>query len=235
MGQYSPSHTFSKYALLIVLGAFIIPAFPQTPPSPIELGQYQGLFDAVASGNATRVKRLISQDINLDVRDNHGRTPLQVATYFGDAELARILLEAGADANTMDHQRYDLITIAAVNNNVELIKLGLEFGANPGATTSPYDGTALIAAAHLGHVETIQILIEAGTPLDHVNNLGWTALIESIVLGNGGEHHTNVLKLLVDAGANINLANRNGTTPLQLARQQGFDSMAEYLELAGAE
>ena len=69
--------------------------------------------------------------------------------------------------------------------------------------TSRYDGTALIAAAHLGHVEVVRELIRAGAPLDHVNNLGWTALIESIVLGDGGPRHTATLKALVDAGANV--------------------------------
>ena len=59
--------------------------------------------------------------------------------------------------------------------------------------TSRYDGTALIAAAHLGHAEVVRMLIAAGGPLDHVNNLGWTALIESIVLGDGGRNHTDTL------------------------------------------
>ena len=96
--------------------------------------------------------------------------------------------------------------------------------------TSRYDGTALIAAAHLGHDEVVRTLIRAGAPLDHVNNLGWTALIESIVLGNGGPRHVATLKALVAAGANVNLADRNGETPLQLAKAHGYREMVAILE-----
>ena len=99
----------------------------------------------------------------------------------------------------------------------------------PSNITSPYDGTALIAAAHLGHAEVVRMLIAAKAPLDHVNNLGWTALIESIVLGNGGKNHTDTLEALVKAGANVNLADRNGATPLDAGerprlRRDGEDS-----------
>ena len=102
------------------------------------------------------------------------------------------------------------------------------------AVIGRYDGTALIAAAHLGHDEVVKLLITAGAPLDHVNNLGWTALIESIVLGDGGPRHVETLRAIVRAGANVNLADRNGDTPLRLARSRGFKAMAAVLEQAGA-
>jgi len=114
-----------------------------------------------------------------------------------------------------------------------MIELGLQYGGDPAAVTSPYDGTALIAASHLGHVETVQALIGAGAQLDHVNNLGWRALIESIVLGDGGKRQTEVLKLLLDAGANTNLADRAGNTPLTLAKDRSYTEMIRLLELAG--
>ena len=101
--------------------------------------------------------------------------------------------------------------------------------------TSRYDGTALIAAAHLGHDGVVRQLIAAGAPLDHVNNLHWTAVIESIVLGNGGPRHQATLKALVDAGANLKLADRHGQTPLALARTHGYREMAQMLEKAGAQ
>ena len=104
----------------------------------------------------------------------------------------------------------------------------------PKNVTSRYDGTALIAAAHLGHAEVVRTLIRAGAPLDHVNNLGWTALIESIVLGDGGARHTDTLKALIEAGANVNRADRNGQTPLALARARRYAEMTAILERAGA-
>ena len=95
-----------------------------------------------------------------------------------------------------------------------MLKIALEGGGNARAITSPYDGTALIAAAHLGHDEVVRALIAARAPLDHVNNLGWTALIEAIVLGDGGRDHTAVVEALVKAGADVTVPDRHGTTAL---------------------
>ena len=88
--------------------------------------------------------------------------------------------------NALDNDAYDIVTIAAVANDLELVELALELGENAGNVTSPYDGTALIAAAHLGHHEVVKRLIAGGAPIDHINNLGWTALIEAVILGDGG-------------------------------------------------
>jgi ankyrin repeat protein len=149
-------------------------------------------------------------------------------------DAARTLVRLGADANALERQQYDIVTIAAVADDVPMLKLALEGGCRAGNVTSPYQGTALIAAAHLGHVEVVRTLIAAKAPLDHVNNLGWTALIESIVLGDGGKRHTATLKSLIDAGANVNLADRSGDTPLTLAKRRGYTEMVKILETAGA-
>jgi ankyrin repeat protein len=115
-----------------------------------------------------------------------------------------------------------------------MLRLALDAGGNAKAVTSRYDGTALIAAAHLGHVEVVRMLIAAKAPLDHVNNLKWTALIESIVLGDGGRNHTETLRALVEAGTDVNLPDGSGATPLRLARSRGYREMAAILEKAGA-
>lgn len=143
-------------------------------------------------------------------------------------------MRLGADPNALESQQYDIVTIAAVANDVPMLKVALDGGCKATNVTSPYQGTALIAAAHLGHDEAVRMLIAAKAPLDHVNNLGWTALIESIVLGDGGKRHTATLKALVDAGANVNLADRSGDTPLTLAKKRGFSEMAKILESAHA-
>ena len=115
-----------------------------------------------------------------------------------------------------------------------MLKVALEGGCKSGNITSPYYGTALIAAAHLGHDEVVRTLIAAKAPLDHVNNLGWTAVIESIVLGDGGKRHVDTLAALIDAGANLNLADRQGQTPLALAQARRYTTMVEMLKQAKA-
>jgi ankyrin repeat protein len=68
----------------------------------------------------------------------------------------------------------------------------------------------------------VQALIDAGAPLDHVNNLGWTAVIEAVVLGDGGPRHVATVKALVAAGASKVIADRGGVTPLEHARRRGM-------------
>jgi ankyrin repeat protein len=206
----------------------------QVAPSAAERAAYGGLLAAAAKGDAAQIKALVAKGAKPDVRDGHRRTPLHVAAYGADHEAMRALVAAGADPNALERDRYDIVTIAAVANDVPTLKLALELGCSAKNVTSRYDGTALIAAAHLGHAEVVRTLILAGAPLDHVNNLGWTAVIEAIVLGDGGARHTETLKALVDAGANLNLADRNGNAPLALARSRRHGAMVKLLEQAGA-
>ncbi|MDB5805688.1 MAG: hypothetical protein JWN73_3010 [Betaproteobacteria bacterium] len=205
-------------------------AAAQVPPSATEQAQYTDLIAAAANGDAARIKALLAGGAPVDARDGHGRTALHVATHLKRIEAMRALVAGGANPNALESGRYDIVTIAAVADDVPTLKEALALGGNAKNITSRWDGTALIAAAHLGHADVVKTLIAAGAPLDHVNNLGWTALIESIVLGDGGARHTATLKALVDAGAATQLADRDGKTPLALAQSRGYREMVAILE-----
>jgi ankyrin repeat protein len=219
---------------LLLAGSLPWPALAQIRPNAFELRTYAGLHSAAAKGDAAEIERLIAGGENPNAQDAHGRTPLHVAAHFRHQGAAQALLKGGANPNALDAQKYDIVTIAAVNNDVPMLKLALVGGCDAKNITSPYQGTALIAAAHLGHAEVVRVLIAAGAPLDHVNNLGWTALMESIVLGNGGKAHTETLEALVRAGANVSIADRQGVTPLGHAKSRGYGEMVRILEGAGA-
>jgi len=221
-------------ALAAVAAMISLDAAPQVPPGAGERGAYTGLFAAARDGDAAAIRRLAAEGAKVDARDGRGRTPLHVAAHLKRHDAMRALVAAGADPNALEADRYDAVTIAAVADDVGTLEVALALGNRATNVTSRYDGTALIAAAHLGHDGVVRVLIRAGAPLDHVNNLGWTALIESIVLGNGGPRHVATLKALVDAGANPNLADRGGSTPLKLARDRGYREMVAILERAGA-
>ena len=220
--------------LLIMGGTCASAAWAQVPPSSTEVEAYTGLLAAAAGGDVTGLRSRLDKGANPDVRDSYRRTPLHVAAYAAQHEIMRLLVAAGADPNALENDRYDIVTIAAVADDVPTLEVALTLGARSTNVTSRYDGTALIAAAHLGHVEVVSILVDAGAPLDHVNNLGWTALIESIVLGDGGARHTETLKLLVDAGADVDLPDGNRQSPRELAQARGFTEMVKILEAAGA-
>ena len=219
---------------LLLAGAGLAPVAAQVAPSTAEAAAYTGLHAAAHRGDSAKVERLAAARADVDGRDANGRTPLHVATFARQRDAVRALAKAGAKLDLLENDRYDAVTIASVADDEDTLRLLLSLGASARQVTSRYDGTALIAAAHLGHDGVVRQLIAAGAPLDHVNNLHWTAVIESIVLGDGGPRHQRTLQALVDAKANLLLADRQGRTPLELARARGFTSMARILEQAGA-
>lgn len=217
-------------AAALLLGASLAAA--QIPPGPEEIQRYRGLHAAAARDAAAEIGRLLAAGANPEARDGNGRTALHVAAFTSSAAAARALVAGGAQVNALDAQRYDIVTIAAVKNDVAMLRLALALGASARNVTSPYDGTALIAAAHLGHDEVVRELIRGGAPLDHVNNLGWTAVLEAVILGDGGPRHVAVLRALVEAGADPGLPDRQGVTPLEHARRRGYAEMVAVLESA---
>ena len=207
----------------------------QVAPTASESAAFTGLHAAATRGDVAAIIRMAAADpASLNARDSHGRTPLHVATFAGKAGAIVALARAGAALDALDDDRYDAVTIAAVASDEATLDVLLALGASARLVTSRYDGTALIAAAHLGHVGIVRRLIAAGAPLDHVNNLHWTALIEAIVLGDGGARHQATVRALLEAGASTTLADRSGRTPLQLARDKGSRHLIEQLERAGA-
>jgi len=224
-------------ALLVVGGAgpcTIGPAAAQLAPSAAQVAAYQGLHAAAVKGDVALIGRLAAAGADLNARDGYGRTPVHVATFAKQREAIRALARAGANIDLLENDRYDAVTIASVADDEDTLRVLLELGASAKQTTSRYDGTALIAAAHLGHDGVVRQLIAAGAPLNHVNNLHWTAVIEAIVLGDGGARHQRTLSALIQAGADLQLTDRQGNTPLQLARARGYAPMVAMLEQAGA-
>ena len=237
MHRSSTGRSFQSLAFAAAFGLLLAGPFPssaQVPPSTAEAATYQGLHAAAYKGDLAHIEKLLASRADVNARESYGRTPLHVATFAKQREAIRMLVKGGANLALLENDRYDAVTIAAVADDEETLRTLLALGASAKLVTSRYDGTALIAAAHLGHVGVVRQLIAAGAPLDHINNLHWTALIESIVLGNGGPRHVETLRSLVAAGASTQIADRNGHTPLQLARKRGFREMVQILEKAGA-
>ena len=210
------------------------PANAQVAPDASEVARYNGLHLAAHRGDVLAIEKLIASKADVNARDGYGRTPLHVAAFAKQRDAIRALAKAGASLGLFERDLYDAVTIVSVADDEETLRSLLALGASAKLTTSRYDGTALIAAAHLGHDGVVRQLINAGAPLDHVNNLHWTAVIESIVLGNGGARHQATLKALIDAKANLQLTDRQGNTPLALARSRGYPQMVAMLEKAGA-
>lgn len=157
---------------------------------------------------------------------------LIVAAERGDAATVQRLILEGGNVNAQDENRNSAYLIAGARGRTEVLRLTLAAGADL-RSTNRYGGTALIPACHYGHVDTVRELLKTKVDVDHVNNLGWTALLEAVILGDGGAAHIEIVRLLVAHGAKVNLADRDGVTPLQHAKRRGYAQILGILERAG--
>jgi ankyrin repeat protein len=190
------------------------------------------LHTAAANDDAAAITALLASGTAIDRRDERGRTALLVATHANHVRAARALIEAGADVNVKDDLHDSPYLYAGASGHLEILQMTLDHGADL-KSTNRYGGTALIPAAHHGHVEAVRILLGPAIDKDHVNRLGWTALLEAVILGDGGPVHTEIVRLLVEAGANVNIADRDGVTPLAHARRRGSRELIRILEGRG--
>ena len=194
------------------------------------------LISAAGRGDAGAVRSLLDRGVPVEGRDEHNRIPLVAAAYGNHLEVARLLVEAGADVNAKDDtvQSAYLISTSEVGDDPRLLELTLRNGADVGSLDS-YNGTGLIRAAERGYPRIIARLLETSIDVDHVNNLEWTALLEAIILGDGGPSHVETVRLLVQKGdADPNIPDGDNVTPLQHARQNGYVQIEEILLEAGA-
>jgi len=194
----------------------------------------QNLIQAAERGDAALVQQLLRDGADLNGRDGRGRTPIMAATHANKPAIVKLLIQAGADINLQDEIKDNPFLYAGAEGRLEVLKLLIDAGADT-RITNRFGGTALIPAAERGHVEVVQeLLSRTNVKIDHVNNLGWTALLEAVILGDGGPRRTEVVRLLIAAGANVNIPDGRGVTPLSHARQRGYTQMIGLLERAGA-
>ncbi|MDQ0925073.1 ankyrin repeat protein [Pseudarthrobacter sp. W1I19] len=157
---------------------------------------------------------------------------LIAAAKANNVPLVQELIGRGGNVNTKDAIQDSAFLYAGAEGFNEVLRLTLDAGADV-ASTNRYGGTALIPASEHGHVETVRILIAAGVPVNHVNNLGWTAMQEAILLNNGGPRQQEVVRMLLDAGADPDIRDREGRTALQNAERLGFAEIAALVRSRG--
>ena len=192
------------------------------------------LIQAAERGETETVLQLLQTGADINARDERGRTPVMAATHGNHPETVDALIQRGADINLQDNRRDNPFLYAGAEGLLAILRLTIEAGADT-KLTNRFGGTALIPAAERGHVEVVkELLTRTDVDVNHVNNLGWTALLEAIILSDGGPRHVEIVRLLVEAGADVNLADGQGVTPLAHARERGYREIVEILLAAGA-
>ncbi|MFJ9339014.1 ankyrin repeat domain-containing protein [Streptomyces sp. NPDC101733] len=187
---------------------------------------------AAARGDEAAVGAALAAGASVDGRDEQLRTPLLLAALGDHPGAAALLLAAGADPDAPDARADSPWLVTGVTGSVRMMRTLLPAGPD---LTQPnrFGGTSLIPAAERGHTGYVRaVLAETAIEVDHVNRLGWTALLEAVILGDGGPRHEEVVALLLAAGADPLLADRDGVTAHAHALRRGFRGMARLLSEA---
>jgi ankyrin repeat protein len=192
------------------------------------------LLAAAGAGDGAAITAALADGADPDARDAGGTPALMLATRSRAADAVRALLDGEADPDAQDADRFNPFLYAGAEGLLDILKLVNEAGADP-AITNQYGGVALIPASERGHVEVVRYLLsETDVDVDHVNDLGWTALLEAILLSDGGPRHQEIVRLLVEHGADVDLADGDGVRPVAHARARGQAEIVALLEANGA-
>jgi len=190
------------------------------------------LHDAVLAGDIARVNALITSGAAVDEKNRSGETALLLAVKHDRTAIAKSLMAAGASINARAKNKDTPWLLAGAAGRTEIVRAMIPLGPDL-SIRNRYGGNALIPACERGHVETIKLLLTTAIDVDHVNNLGWTCLLEIVILGDGGPRHVEAARLVLDAGANPNIADKEGISPLAHARAKGQAEVAALIEKAG--
>jgi len=193
--------------------------------------EHKGIIELVNRNDVRGVLKSLEEGINVNAAGEGGRSLLLIAANKQYAEMAALLVKYGADVNQQAENLDSPFLYAGASGQTELVKLFLQHGARFDIYNR-YNGTALIPACERGHVETVKLLaFTKGFPVDHVNRLGWTALMEAVVLGDGSERYQQIVRLLKDAGARLTIPDKDGITALAHAEARGFKEIADILKM----
>ncbi|MFJ4861769.1 MULTISPECIES: ankyrin repeat domain-containing protein [unclassified Streptomyces] len=190
------------------------------------------LLDGARRGDAAAVGTALAAGAAVEVRDEELRTPLLLAALGDHVAAAELLIAAGADPNAPDAREDSPWLVTGVTGSVRMMRLLLPTGPDL-KQRNRFGGISLIPAAERGHIAYVRaVLDETDIDVDHVNRLGWTALLEAVILGDGGPRHEEVVTALLAAGADPRLPDHDGVTPYEHAARRGFDGMARTLKAA---
>ncbi|MEK4198634.1 ankyrin repeat domain-containing protein [Cytobacillus sp. FSL K6-0265] len=188
------------------------------------------LIKAAREGEKDHLLTLLKIGANINAQDEDGNTAVMAATQQNQVEIVKVLIVHGADINIRNKRLDNVLLYAGAEGLLQIVQLAIQAGADT-TITNRYGGIAIIPACERGHIEVVkELLTHSDTDVNHINDLHWTALLEAIILSDGGKTHQEIVQLLIDHGADIKITDKDGVTPLQHARDRGYQEIVEILE-----
>lgn len=215
---------------LIYISSLLHACSNNSPTKSENMIQQPDIILLVHNNDIEAVRTALRNGVNVNTQDKNRQSLLLIATVNQQTEMAKLLVSHGGDVNLQDSKLDSPFLYAGASGQTELVKLYLRNGARFDIFNR-YNGTALIPACERGHVETVKVLAETENfPINHVNRLGWTALMEAVILGDGSKRYQEIVQILKDNGADLDIPDRKGITPLQHAQKMGFKEIVGILQ-----
>jgi uncharacterized protein len=205
------------------------PTATPVPPSTATLSPetlQEAIFTAAREDDIEAMKQYIAAGADINVSDEFGGTVLSIAAYRGNAEMVRLLLDAGA---TFEIGVFHL-AISQSNDNPEVVQAFIDHGVDLDQKADTGNGhTALMFAAEFGHIEVGKLLLASGADINAVDNVNDPALNIAAFYGQ-----LKFAKMLVEMGAELNVPGYGSRTALGHAISRGHEDVAAFLREVGA-
>jgi len=214
--------------------------------SPVFAAGSTKLIEAVKRGDATAVRALVAQHVDVNAPDADGSTALHWAAQRDNVGIADLLIAAGANARAATRYKITPLSLACTNGDAALIDRLLKAGADPNGT-SEEGQTALMTASLTGKPDAVKLLVDTGADVNEGN-----AAAAEILLAHGADvkakskagftpllfavrnAHSEAAKLLIDRGASVNDVAPDGTNALNMAVVNAYFELASMLLDRGA-
>lgn len=191
-------------------------------------GPGRALRTAAAADDADAAALALRAGARIESRDARRRTPLLIAATEDSLAVARLLVALGADPDALDDRHDTPWLVTGVTGSVEMLEVLLPARPDLGIENR-FGGLSVIPASERGHVDYVRRVVRTAIDVNHVNDLGWTALLEAVILGDGSQDYVDIVRILLDAGADPTIADRNGVLPVEHARDRGHAAIARLL------
>ena len=193
----------------------------------------RAMLEAAARGEVDTLQRLIAAGVSLESANAAGETPLLLAVKYNHLTAAVLLIDAGSNINAQAANKDSPWLLAGALGRTEMLRHMIPKGPDF-SVRNRFGGNALIPACERAHVDAVEVLLTTKIDVNHVNDLGWTCLLEIVILGDGGPRHVKVARLVLAAGADPKIADQDGVSPLTHARRKGQTEIARLIEAAAA-